>query len=120
VTNFIDQIDVICLDFQKAFDKVPHKRLMIKINAMGITGDVLNLIEDWLNDREQRVVLLGSHSVWINVKSGVPQGSVLGPFLFLIYINDIDDSVQNCENVLMIRKYLVLSHLKTILIDKRY
>jgi len=96
VTNYIDQgyppIDVIYLDFQKAFDKVPHKRLMMKINAMGITG-VFNWIEDWLNDREQRVVLLGSHSKWIKVKSGVPKGSLLGPLLFLIYINDIDDSI---------------------------
>jgi len=60
---------------------------------MGITGDVFNWIEDWLNDREQRVVLLGSHSEWIKVKSGVPQGSALGPLLLLIYINDIYDSV---------------------------
>jgi len=96
VTNYIDQgypIDVIYLNFQKAFDKVPHKRLMMKINAMGITGDVFTWIEDWLNDRELRVVLLGSHSKWIKVESGAPQGSVLGPLLFLIYINDIDDSV---------------------------
>jgi len=65
VTNYIDKgypIDVIYLDFQKAFDKIPHKHLMMKINAKGITGDVYNWIEDWLNDTEQRVVLLGSHS----------------------------------------------------------
>jgi len=62
-------------------------------HTMGITGDVFNWIEDWLNDREQRVVLLGSHSEWIKVQSGVPQGLVLGPLLFLFYIDDIDDSV---------------------------
>jgi len=59
---------VIYLDFQQAFDKVPHKRLMMKINAMGITGDVFNWIEDWLNDREQRVVLLGAQSEWIKLR----------------------------------------------------
>ena len=66
---------------------------MMKINALGITGEVFNWIADWLKDREQRVVLLGSNSKWTRVKSGVPQGSVLGPLLFLLYINDIDDSV---------------------------
>ena len=70
----------------------------MKINTLGITGEVFNWINDWLKDREQRVVLLGRHSKWIKVKSGVPQGSVLGPLLFLIYINDIDDSV--CSKLL--------------------
>jgi hypothetical protein len=96
VTDYIDQgkpIDVIYLDFQKAFDKVPHKRLMLKIKSFGIVDRIYNWIEDWLKDRQQRVVILGKNSNWIRVKSGVPQGSVLGPLLFLIYINDIDDSV---------------------------
>jgi len=67
----------------------------LKINSLGIVGDVYNWIKNWLEDREQRVVLLGCNSEWIRVKSGVPQGSVLGPLLCLIYINDINDSVSS-------------------------
>jgi len=66
---------------------------MTKINAMSITRDVFKWIEDWLNDKEQRVVLLGSNSECIKVNSGFLQGLVVGPLLFLIYINGIDDSV---------------------------
>ena len=98
VSDYVDQgfpIDVIYLDFQKAFDKVPHKRLMKKIKSLGITGKIYDWIEDWLNNREQRVVLLGKSSKWVKVESGLPQGSVLGPLLFLIYINDIDDCVNS-------------------------
>ena len=88
-------MDVVYLDFQKAFDKVPHLRLLNKIKAYGITGDVLRWIGEWLKDREQRVVINGIMSAWIYVVSGVHQGSILGPLLFLIFVNDIDKNIVN-------------------------
>ena len=100
ITKLIDDghnVDVIYLDFSKAFDKVPHVRLMSKVRAHGIVGEIAGWIEEWLNGRQQRVVLNGKESKWANVLSGVPQGSVLGPILFLIYINDIDDAVDCVE-----------------------
>ena len=96
VTKILDNgeaVDLIYLDFAKAFDKVPHCRLFKKLEAHGIRGNILNWIKEWLNNRRQKVCIDGEFSDWANVTSGVPQGSVLGPLLFLIYINDIDENL---------------------------
>ena len=80
---------VIYLDFSRAFDSVPHQRLIMKLDCMGIRGNILRWIEIFLSDREQRVLVDCQSSDWEKVTSGVPQGSILGPLLFLMYVNDI-------------------------------
>ena len=86
-------VDNLYLDLQKAFDSMPHKRLILKLDRLGITGNLLKWIKNFLSERKQRVIVNGISSDWTDEISGVPQGLVLDPILFILYVNDLPDNV---------------------------
>ena len=86
---------MIYFDFRKAFNSVPHARLLLKLQAYGVRGNLLKWIEDYLASHQQKVIVRNEESEWCDVISGIPQGSVLGPLLFAIYVNDLPETVKS-------------------------
>ena len=81
-----NSVDVVYLDLRKAFDCVPHRRLLSKLRSYGVAGNLFDWVENFLTNRKQRVCIRGSFFEWVNVTSGVPQGSVLSPTLCLSFL----------------------------------
>ncbi len=88
-------LDIVYLDFQKAFDKVPHSKLMLKIKQLKINGKAHNWTKNWLSNSKQIVIIYGTASDWTPVTGGIPKDSVLGPALFIIYINGVNVELNN-------------------------
>ena len=103
-------VHCLLLDFAKAFDSVPHERLLIKLNSLGIRGEILTWLRFFLTERKQRVVINGTFSDWASVTSGVPQGS---PLLFLLDVNDLDSVVKHSTIKLFVDDVLLYAEVNT-------
>ena len=95
-SSFDDNYEVrgVFLEISKVFDRVWHEGIIHKLKHNGLSGNLNSLLTDFLRNRKQRIILNGQSSSWANISAGVPQGSTLGPLLFLIYINDLSDNLQ--------------------------
>ncbi|CAB3987353.1 Hypothetical predicted protein [Paramuricea clavata] len=105
-----DEVYVVYQDYSKAFDSVPHGRLLHKLSLFGIQGPLHAWFTDYLHSRSKRVAIEGTFSSWVPVTSGFPQGSILGPFLFLLYVNDLPDVLSNSTSIALFADDAKCSH----------
>ena len=116
--SFDDALETraVFLDISKAFDKVLYEAILYKLKQNGISGNLLNIITNFLSLRKQRVILNGQHSSWVNIEAGVPQGSILGPLFIISYISDDSIQIQNYLRMISLFSLLfkILTHQEPI------